>query len=64
MQTPGFWNSEYSSRNPESRLQVSLMETGIQYLESVIHGVKSRTRQADCFGFPSDGAISSAVNLV
>ena len=31
---------------------------------SGIHGVKSRAKQADCFGFPSDGAISSAVNLV
>ena len=34
--------------NPESK--VPLTKTGIQYLESVIHGVESRIQ--DCLGFP------------
>ena len=53
---PGLWNPEYSSKNPESyqglesRFQVPLTNTGIQYLESEIHGVESRIQ--DCLGFP------------
>ena len=56
IRNPGLWNPEYSSMNPksheqlESRFQVPLTETGIQYLESGIHGVESRIQ--DCLGFP------------
>ena len=39
-----FWNLEYRLRNPglESRVQVPLTKTGIQYLEFGIHVVESR----------------------
>ena len=53
IQNPGLWNPEYSSRNPEShwrlesRIQVPQTETGIQYLESGIHGVKSMREMMD-----------------
>ena len=46
---PVFWNPDYSSRNPEShwrlgsRIQVVLTNTGIQYLESGIYIVQSKT---------------------
>ena len=46
---PGLWNSEYSLRNLEShkrlesRIQVPLTKTGINYLESGIHGPESKT---------------------
>ena len=42
IQSPGIWNPEYNSKNPEyhkpleSRIQVPLTKTGIQYLESGI----------------------------
>ena len=48
----GFWNPQYHSRNPEShqrlesRIQVPLTKTGIQYLESGIQ---------DCLEFPYMG---------
>ena len=54
---PGLWNPEYSLRNPESqellesRIQVPV--TGIQYLESRIHGAESRFQ--DCLTFPYMG---------
>ena len=56
IQNPGkfcLWNSEYSTRNPEirlrfqnpeSRIQVLLTKSGIQFLESGIHGVESRIK--------------------
>ena len=58
---PGLWNPEYSSRNPESGIiltieiqnQVPLTKTGIQYLESGIHGVEYRIQ--DCLGYPCTG---------
>ena len=40
--------------NPESK--VPLTKTGIQYLQSVIHGVESRIQ--DCLGFPYIGRSS------
>ena len=46
---PGLWNPEDSLRNPEShkrlesRIQVPLTKTGINYLESGIHGPESKT---------------------
>ena len=49
-------NSEYRSRNPESHSdwnpdsKLHRQRSGIQYLESRFHGVKSRTQ--DCFGSP------------
>ena len=52
----GLWNSEYNTRNPESyqrlesRIQVPFTKTGVQYLESGIHGEESRIQ--DYFGFP------------
>ena len=48
---PRFWNPEYNSRNPEShsRLVVLLTNSGIQYLQSGIHGLESRIQ--DCPGF-------------
>ena len=57
IRNPGLWNPEYSLRNPEShwrlesRIQVPLTNTQIQYLESGIHGVESRI--PDCLRFPS-----------
>ena len=48
MENPGLRNLEYSSRNPEShlwlesRIQVPLTKTGIQYLEFRIHDEESR----------------------
>ena len=64
--SPGLWNSEHSSRNPESHerleskvpltgIQVPLTETEIQHLESRIHGVESRIQV--CLGFPYIGRI-------
>ena len=56
---PGLWNPEYSSRNSESptrlesRIQVLLTKTGVQYLQSGIHCMESRIQ--DCPGF-RDGA--------
>ena len=50
MENPALWNPEYSSRNPEShlrlesRIQVPLTKTGIQYLESGIHDEESRSQ--------------------
>ena len=41
----------------ESRFQVPLTETVIQYLESGIHGVESRIQ--DCLGFPNVGRAVS-----
>ena len=55
IQNPELWNTEYSSRNPESykglesRIQVPLKKCAIKYLESGIYGVKSRIQ--DCLGF-------------
>ena len=55
IRNPGLWIPEYSSRNPkshkqlESRIQVSLTKTRIQYLEYKFHGVESRIQ--DCLGF-------------
>ena len=37
----------------ESRIQVPLTQTGIQYMESGIHCVESRIQ--DCIGFPYMG---------
>ena len=74
---PGLWNMGYSSRNPESyrrlesRIQViltntkiqylesgiQLKESGIQYLESGIYGVESRIQ--DCRGFSYMGRADS-----
>ena len=56
MWNPVLWNPEHSSRNPEShwrldsRIQVPLTKTVIQYLESGIHGLESRIQ--DCLRFP------------
>ena len=56
---PGLWNPEYSSRNSESptrlesRIQVLLTKTGVQYVQSGIHCMESRIQ--DCPGF-RDGA--------
>ena len=60
IRNPGLWNPKYSSRIPEShlrlesRIQVSLTGTGIQYLESGIHGVESRIQ----------GSTSSSVSFL
>ena len=43
-------NESKSHEQLQSRFQVPLTETGIQYLESGIHGVESRIQ--DCLGFP------------
>ena len=65
MWNPGFWNLEYSSRNPEShcrlesRIQVLLTNTGTQYLESGIHIVESRIQ--DCHGFPYMGRYEPTI---
>ena len=60
IRNPGLLNPECSSRirnrtksHLESRIQVPLTETGIQYLESGIRGVKSRIQE--CLGFPNMG---------
>ena len=51
----GFWDPEFNSRNLEShqrlesRIQVRLTNSGLQYLESGIHGVESKIQ--DCTGF-------------
>ena len=45
----GIWNTAQGIRNPTND-QVPLAKTGIQYLESGIHGVESRIQ--DCLGFP------------
>ena len=56
IRNPGLWNPKYSSKNPESlqrlesRIQVPLTKTGIQYLEHRIRGVESGIQ--DCLGFP------------
>ena len=61
-------DSEYSSRNPEyhqrleSRIQVPLKKTGIQYLESWIHSVESRIQ--DCPGFPYIGRAMIATEWI
>ena len=59
----GFWIQKYSTRirnrtksQLESRIQVPLTKTGIQYLESRIPGVESRIQ--DCLRFPYCGAIN------
>ena len=44
---PEYKNLEYSSRNPESKFY--WQKSGIQYLESEIHGVESRIQ--DCLVF-------------
>ena len=56
----GLQDPEYSSRtwnrtksHLESRIQVPLTKTGIQYLESGISGVDSRIQ--GCLGFPNIG---------
>ena len=54
IRNPRLWNPDYCSRNPtndwnpESRIQVPLKKTGIQYLQSGIHGVESRIQE--CLG--------------
>ena len=64
IRNPGFWNLEYSSRNPEShkrfesRIKFLLSNTGIHYLESGIHSVEPRIQ--DCPGFPCIGRGSVA----
>ena len=56
IRNPELWNTEYSSRNPESykglesRIQVPLKKCAIKYLESGIYGVESRIQY--CLGFP------------
>ena len=56
---PEFWVSESRIQlknlesHLESRIQVPLTKTGIQYLESGICGVDSRIQ--DCLGFPNIG---------
>ena len=59
----GFWIQKYSTRirnrtksQLETRIQVPLTKTGIQYLESRIPGVESRMQ--DCLRFPYCGAIN------
>ena len=61
---PGFWNPEYSSRNPESqlRLEVLLTNSGIRYLQSGIHGLESRIQ--DCPGFPYMGRATDEIVVV
>ena len=52
----GFWDPEFNSRNLESdqrlesRIQVRLTNSGLQYLECGIHGVESKIQ--DCPRFP------------
>ena len=54
IRNPRLWNPDYCSRNstndwnPESRIQVPLKKTEIQYLQSGIHGVESRIQE--CLG--------------
>ena len=56
IRNPELWNTEYSSRDPESykglesRMQVPLKKCAIKNLESGIYGVKSKIQ--DCLGFP------------
>ena len=56
IRNPELWNTEYSSRDPESykglesRIQVPLKKCAIKYLESGIYGVESRIQ--DCLGSP------------
>ena len=64
IRNPSFCNPEYSSRNPkshwrlQSRIQLLLTNTGIQYLESGIHSIESRIQDCprsltwDEFSFP------------
>ena len=60
----GFWNTAQKIRNPtnawnpESKFRWST-KTGIQYLESGIHGVESRIQ--NCPGFPYMGRITSQI---
>ena len=53
----GIRNAAQGIRNPtsklESRIQVLLTKTGIEYLESGIHSVESTIQ--DCLGFPHMG---------
>ena len=49
---PGRWNPEFQKRL-ESRIQVPLTNTRIQFLESGIQGVESRIQ--GCLGFPNMG---------
>ena len=53
----GIWNTAQGIRNPtnklESRIQVLLTKTGIEYLESGIHSVEFTIQ--DCLGFPHIG---------
>ena len=52
----GFWDPEFNSRNLEShqrlesRIQVRLTNSGLQYLECGIHGVEFKIQ--DCPRFP------------
>ena len=47
---PWFWNPEYNSRNPE--LVVLLTNSGIQYLQSGIHGfIESRIQDRPGFSY-------------
>ena len=52
---PGPWNLEYSCRNPESKFHWK--KSGIQYLESAIQGVESRSQ--DCLGLPYMGWLKN-----
>ena len=55
IRNPGFWDPEFNSRNLEShqrlesRIQVQLTNSGLQYLESGIHGVESKIQDRPGF---------------
>ena len=60
IRNPGFWNPEFSSRNPESRIPSSTdKDTRIQYLESGTDSVESRIQ--DCLGIPYMGRIANQI---
>ena len=70
IRNPGFWNPEYSSRNPESRkfwdpesnFHWQRSESSNWNLESTVWNPESRIE--DCLGFPNMGQILSSISAV
>ena len=58
----GFWNLEYSSRNPESNFHWQRLESSNWNLESTVWNPESRIE--DCLGFPNMGQILSTISAV